>query len=96
VGSHSGVALSYAMWLPLLGLAGLGNRIGSKQRKTKTVLLGCALVAGSLFQVACGGSSMNTGSSGTPAGAYTITVMGTSSAATGSLARATSATLQVQ
>jgi uncharacterized repeat protein (TIGR03803 family) len=92
--SHSGLALSYAMWLPLLGLAGIGNRIGSTQRKTKTVLLG-VLVAGSLFQVACGGS-MNTRSSGTPAGAYTITVMGTSSAATGSLARATSTTLQVQ
>jgi uncharacterized repeat protein (TIGR03803 family) len=96
VSSNSRITLSFAMWIPLLGLVRLGNRIGSKQRKTRTMLLGCVLVAGSLFQVACGGSSMNTGSSGTPAGAYTITVMGTSSAATGSLARATSTTLQVQ
>jgi uncharacterized repeat protein (TIGR03803 family) len=94
--SHSGLALSYAMWLPLLGLAGIGNRLGSKQRKTKAMLLGCVLVAGLLFQVACGGSSSMTGSSGTPPGAYTITVTGTSSAASGSLVRSTSTTLQVQ
>jgi uncharacterized repeat protein (TIGR03803 family) len=93
--SHSGLALSYAMWLPLLGLADIGNRLGSKQRKTKAMLLGCVLVASLLFQVACGGSSM-TGSSGTPAGSYTITVTGTSSATTGSLVRSTNTTLQVQ
>jgi len=92
--SQSGRAL-YAMWLPLLGLMGIGNRLGSKQRKTKALLLGCVLVGGLLFQTACGGSSM-TGSSGTPAGAYTITVTGTSSTASGSLVRSTSTTLEVQ
>jgi uncharacterized repeat protein (TIGR03803 family) len=92
--SQSGRAL-YAMWLPLLGLMGIGNRLGSKQRKTKALLLGCVLVGGLLFQAACGGSSM-TGSSGTPAGAYTITVTGTSSTASGSLVRSTSTTLEVQ
>jgi uncharacterized repeat protein (TIGR03803 family) len=94
--SHSGTALSFAVWLPLLGLAGIGNRLGSKQHKTKAMLLGCVLVAGLLFQVACGGSSSITGSSGTPAGAYAITVTGTSSAASGSLVRSTNTTLEVQ
>jgi uncharacterized repeat protein (TIGR03803 family) len=92
---HSGIAL-YAMWLPLLGLMGIGNRLGSKQRKTKAMLLGCALVGGLLFQVACGGGSSMTGSSGTPGGAYTITLTGTSSPATGSLVRSTSTVLEVQ
>ena len=97
VSSRSGAVLSsYAMWLPLLGLAGIGNRLNSKQHKKKVMLLGCVFVGGLLFQVACGGSSSMTGSSGTPAGAYTITVTGTSSAASGSLVRSTSTTLQVQ
>jgi uncharacterized repeat protein (TIGR03803 family) len=93
--AHTAVPL-YAMWLPLLGLMGFGNRLGSKQGKTKSLLIGCVFVASLLFQVACGGSSMKTGSSGTPAGAYTITVTGTSSATSGSLARSTSTPLQVQ
>lgn len=93
--SRSGAALSYAMWLPVLGLVGMG-RLGSKQRKIKAMLLSCVLLAGVVLQVACGGSSGGGGSSGTPAGAYTITVTGTSSAATGSLVRSTSTTLQVE
>lgn len=93
--SHSGIAL-YAMWLPLLGLAAIGNRLGAQQRKIKAMLFGSVLVAGLLFQAACGSGGMNTGSSVTPAGAYTITVTGTSSAASGSLVRSTSTTLQVQ
>jgi hypothetical protein len=61
------------------------------------MLLGCALLGGVVLQVACGNSSSSGGgSSGTPAGAYTITVTGTSSAATGSLVRSTATTLQVQ
>jgi len=94
---RSGIALSsYAMWLPLIGLVGIANRLSSKERKTKALLLDCALVGGLLFQVACGGSSSMTGSSGTPAGAYTITLTGTSSPATGSLVRSTSTVLEVQ
>jgi hypothetical protein len=84
------------MWLPLIGLAGIANRLGSKERKTKALLLGCALVGGLLFQLACGGSSSMTGSSGTPAGAYTITLTGTSSPAMGSLVHSTSTVLEVQ
>ena len=97
VNSLSGAVLSLAVWLPLLGLAGIGNRFVSRQEKVKAVLLGCALYAGVVFQVACGGSGNSSGGSpGTSAGAYTITVTGTSSASTGSLVRSTSTTLQVQ
>jgi hypothetical protein len=85
--SRSGGELSYALWLPLLGLVSIGA-LGSKQRRMKAVLLGCALCLGMLT---CGG-----GNKGTPAGAYTITVTGTSSAATGSLVRSTSTTLEAQ
>lgn len=95
--SRFGTALSYALWLPLLGLVGIGSRFGSKQRKIGAMLLGCVLFAGVVFQVACGGGgSSGGGNSGTPAGTYTITLTGTSSAATGSLVRSTSAPLQVQ
>jgi len=95
--SHSGTALCFAVWLPLLGLVGMGKRFGSRQRKVNAMLLGCVLLAGVVVQVACGGSSSSGGgSSGTPAGAYTITVTGTSSAATGSLVRSANTTLQVQ
>jgi hypothetical protein len=54
------------------------------------------LFAGLVFQVACGGggSTTITGSKGTPAGAYTITVTGTYS--TGSLVHTTPTTLTVQ
>jgi len=95
--SHSGAALSYAMWLPVLGLVGMGSRFSAKQRKIKAILLLiCVLFAGVAFQVACGGGGSRGGNPGTPAGAYTITITGTSSAATGSLVRSTSAALQVQ
>jgi uncharacterized repeat protein (TIGR03803 family) len=93
--SRSGAALSYAMWLPVLGLVGMGSCFSAKQRMIKSILLVCLLFAGVVFQVACGGGGGG-GTPGTPAGAYTITVTGTSSAATGSLVRSTSAQLQVQ
>jgi len=92
--SRSGGELSYALWLPLLGLVSIGA-LGSKPRRIKAMLLGCALCLGVASQLACGGSSGG-GNKGTPAGEYTITVTGASSAATGSLMRSTSTTLQVQ
>jgi uncharacterized repeat protein (TIGR03803 family) len=100
VTSSSGVTLSYALWLPLLGLVGLGSCFGSKRgnskrRRIQAMLLGCLLFAGVVFQAACGGGGGG-GSHGTPTGAYTITITGTSGAATGSLVRSTSTTLQVQ
>jgi uncharacterized repeat protein (TIGR03803 family) len=96
VNSSSGGSLAYALWLPLLGLVGIGNCFGSKQRKINAILLSCVLFAGVVFQAACGGGGSSGGSRGTPAGAYTITVTGTSSAATGSLVRSTNTTLTVQ
>jgi uncharacterized repeat protein (TIGR03803 family) len=94
--SRSGAALSYAMWLPVLGLVGMGSRFSAKQRMIKAMLLLiCVLFAGVAFQVACGGGG-SSGGNGTPAGAYSITVTGTSSAATGALVRSTSTTLQVE
>lgn len=101
VTSHSSVALSYAIWLPLLGLVGIGKGFGSrqssKQRKIKALFLSGLVFSAIVSQMACGGGSGSSGgNSGTPAGAYTITVTGTSSAATGSLVRSTSAPLQVQ
>jgi uncharacterized repeat protein (TIGR03803 family) len=91
----SGASSSYAMWLPLLGLVGIGSRFGSKQRRIKTMLVGCMLFAAVVFQVACGGGGGG-GSHVTPMGSYTITITGTSGSATGSLVRSTSTTLQVQ
>lgn len=98
VGSHSGTTLSFAVWLPLLGVVGIGSRFGSRQRVIKGLLLGCMLFVSVGLQFACGGGSSGSGggSSGTPAGAYTITVRGTSSAASGSLVRSATTTLQVQ
>jgi uncharacterized repeat protein (TIGR03803 family) len=96
--SHSSAALAYAFWLPLLGLVGIGTGFGSKQRQRtiKAMLLSGAVFFAIVSQTACGGSSSSGGNPGTPPGAYTITVTGTSSAATGSLVRFTSAPLQVQ
>jgi uncharacterized repeat protein (TIGR03803 family) len=91
----SGASFSYAMWLPLLGLAGISSRFGSKQRRIKAMLVGCVLFAGVVFQAACGGGGGGS-SHGTPTGAYTVTITGTSGSATGSLVRSTSTTLQVQ
>ncbi|HYM76328.1 MAG TPA: choice-of-anchor tandem repeat GloVer-containing protein [Candidatus Dormibacteraeota bacterium] len=100
VTSRSDAGFSYALWLPLLGLVTIAGR-GSKQRKVrarriKAMWLGCVLALGVVSQVACGGGGGSSGSRGTPAGAYTITVTGTSGAATGSLVRSTSTTLEVQ
>jgi hypothetical protein len=78
--------------------AGTGGRrepLRLQAEKVQAVLFGCVLFGGAVFQVACRGGSSG-GSPGTLAGAYTIPVMGTSSASTGSLVRSTKTTLQVQ
>jgi probable HAF family extracellular repeat protein len=68
-----------ALWFPLIGLVGTGIGLGSGQKKKKkipAVVLTCMLFAGLAFLVACGSSSKSSGSPGTPAQTYTITVTG--------------------
>ncbi len=75
----------YALLLPVFGItllgAGMGSG-GSRRRKLFGFLMLGMVLAGLLVMPACGGSSTPTGGGGnpgTPAGAYTITVTGTSS-----------------
>ena len=72
----------YAMWLPV-GLAFLGTGFASRKRKFWSLVLSCLVFSGLIFLAACGGSSSSGGGHpGTPAGSYTVTVTGTSSALT--------------
>ena len=87
----------YALWLPLLGIVGTGMGRGSARKHLVVLLLCVLLFSGLLIQSACGGGSSppvqnDVGSSGTPAGNYTITVTGTS----GSVQSTTQLTLVVQ
>ena len=75
----------YGLLLPVFGItllgAGMGSG-GSRRRKLFGFLMLGMVLAGLLVMPACGGSSTPTGGGGnpgTPAGAYTITVTGTSS-----------------
>jgi uncharacterized repeat protein (TIGR03803 family) len=95
--SSSGSGLFYAIGLPLIGLVATGVRLGSVQKGKVTGMVPvCMLFAGLAFLVACGGSNSTNGggSSGTPAGTYTITVTGTDTA--GSLKHSATTMLKVQ
>jgi len=62
----------------------LGAGITSRQKKLWGFLLGCLLFSTLIVLPACGGGSSSGGGShaGTPAGTYTITVIGTSGSLT--------------
>ena len=96
--SGSASPLFNALWLPIAGLTFAGIMISSpRDRKARllSVLFGSVLVAGVVFQAACGGGGgSGGGSGGTPPGTYTITLTGTS--ASGSLHHSTTVMLKVQ
>ena len=84
---------SYVMWLPLPGVALVATGlIGFRKRRVVRMLL-CALLCGLIFvQVRCGGDTpLGSGTAGTPPGAYSITITGTSGAQ-----RSTTLTLTVR
>jgi hypothetical protein len=80
-------SIFYAMLLPLTGMTLLGVSFGSRRKKVLGILLVFLMASGLLFLSSCssGSSTTHTGNPGTPAGAYTVTVTGTS----GSLAAQT-------
>ena len=94
----AGSKLFYALCLPLVGLAATTAGFGSKRKSRKKFRAGaltCMLLAGLVFQIACGSSNTGGGGSkGTPAGTYSITVTGTYS--TGSLVHTTPTMLTVE
>jgi hypothetical protein len=96
VTSGGASALLNALWMPMAGLTFAGIVFCSpRERKAKmlSALLGSVLVAGVVFQAACGGGgNSGGGGGGTPPGTYTITIKGTS----GSLNHTTTVTLKVQ
>ena len=84
--------LTYAIWLPIVGVGLMGAGISRKRR----ILLGAfvaVLLGMALLQAGCGSSSSNTRTTtGTPAGTYTVTINATSGSAT----RTTTVQLTVQ
>jgi hypothetical protein len=92
----------YALLLPVSGCAflGIGLATGGVIRRRLLGLLLAGLLAASLsFQVACGGGTSNSGgkgSPGTPAGNYTVTVIGTSGSGTNIVTREATLTITVQ
>ncbi len=86
----------YALWMPLPGIVmlGLGARRRSRKRVAALLLL---LLIGLMLLVSCGGGGAGVTPQpqqfSTPAGTYTVTVMGT---ANGSLQHTTTVTFTVQ
>jgi hypothetical protein len=92
-----GLAAIYAMVFPIFGVALLGMRFGSSEKRKRLLelVIGSVLFGGLVFLAACGGgsgSSTGTNTPGTPAGNYMVTVTGTS----GSTQHTTSLMLTVQ
>jgi hypothetical protein len=96
---------SYAMWLPIAGMALVGMGFSSARTRRKK-FLGFLMVgmvmAALLLMPACGGGSSNNGGGGggggcttcTPAGNYTVTITGTGTDASATT-HATTVTLTV-
>lgn len=86
---------TYAMWLPLTGMAFLGlTMMGGKSRRRwlLAAMFAMALTGTVAFESACSSSKVTQTVTGTPAGTYTITVSGVS----GADSKTTSVTLVVQ
>jgi Beta-propeller repeat len=73
--------ITYALWLPILGIGLIGAGVSRKRRVLMGVFFS-ALVAMALLQAGCSSSSTTRTTNGTPAGTYTVTVNATSGAAT--------------
>ena len=84
----------YAIVFPVFGLAlvGMGFSSGGRRKRLLGVAIGSVLFAGLILHMACGGGGGRAGSTGTPAGNYTVTVTGSS----GSTQHTTSLMLTVQ
>lgn len=86
---------TYAMWLPLTGIAFLGlTMMGGKSRRRWLLgaMFAVALTGTVAFESACSSTKVTQTVTGTPAGTYTITVSGVS----GADSKTTSVTLVVQ
>ena len=75
----SGTLVALGLLIPGLALCGVGARNGDR-RKVLVVCLAFLVLTGCIFQTACAGTSTGShGSTGTPAGSYTVTVTGSAS-----------------
>ena len=73
--------ITYALWLPILGVGLMGAGV-SRKRRLLLVAFFALLLGMALLQAGCSSSSTTTTTNGTPAGTYTVTVNATSGSAT--------------
>ncbi len=93
---HRNLAPLYTLWMPLPAIALMGLGLRRRSRKRAAALMLLLLLGMMLLLVSCGGGSMGTTpppQNGTPAGTFTVTVLGT---ANGSLQHTTTVTFTVQ
>jgi hypothetical protein len=101
-GRSSGIF--YALWLPMPAIAFLGiffDRRRPRKRNLLALLFMAFLISTVICLPGCGGGSSNTTKTtqttpGTPSGAYTITITGTSAATTSPLAHTATVAVTVQ
>lgn len=73
--------ITFALWLPILGVGLMGGGI-SRKRRALLGLFFSLLLGMALLQAGCSSSSTTRTTTGTPAGTYTVTVNATSGTAT--------------